>query len=148
MLHFVRRLIALRRAHPVFRRPRFFRGVATDASPLKDITWFAPEGHEMTQDDWYDSGRRAFGALLGGDVGDRFISLQGYPELDDSFLLILNAHHEPVEFTLPAIPVVRRWTHLIDTARPRLAPNMPIAPGSRLSIGDRSLSLFAGHLNE
>ncbi len=148
LLHFVRRLIALRRAHPVFRRPRFFRGVATDASPLKDITWFAPEGHEMTQDDWYDSNRRAFGALLGGDVGDRFISLQGYPELDDSFLLILNASHETIEFTLPAIPVVRRWTHLIDTARPRLAPNMPIAPGSRLSIADRSLSLFAGHLNE
>jgi isoamylase len=148
LLHFARRLIALRRAHPVFRRPRFFRGVATDASPLKDITWFAPEGHEMTRDDWHDSGRRAFGALLGGDVGDRFISLQGYPELDDSFLLILNAHHEAIEFTLPAIPVVRRWTHLIDTARPRLAPNMPIAPGSRLSIADRSLSLFAGHLNE
>jgi len=102
----------------------------------------------MSQDDWYDSGRRAFGALLGGDVGDRFISLQGYPELDDSFLLILNASHEPVEFTLPAIPVVRRWTHLIDTARPRPAPNMPIAPGSRLSIAARSLSLFAGHLNE
>ncbi len=148
LLHFARRLIGLRRTHPVFRRPRFFRGVATDASPLKDITWFAPEGHEMTQEDWNDSGRRAFGALLGGDVGDRFISLQGYPELDDSFLLILNASHETIEFTLPAIPAVRRWTHLIDTARPRLAPNMPIAPGSRLSVADRSLSLFAGHLNE
>ena len=148
LLHFVRRLIALRRAHPVFRRPRFFRGVATDASPLKDITWFAPEGHEMTQQDWYDSGRRTFGALLGGDVGDRFVSLQGYPELDDSFLLILNAHHEPVEFTLPAVPEVRRWTHLIDTASRRLTPNLPIAPGSRLSIADRSLSLFAGHLHE
>ena len=102
----------------------------------------------MTQEDWHDSGRRTFGALLGGDVGDRFISLQGYPELDDSFLLVLNAHHEPVEFTLPTVATVRRWTHLIDTSRPRLTPNLPIAPGSQLSLADRSLSLFAGHLNE
>ncbi|MBV8372756.1 MAG: glycogen debranching protein GlgX, partial [Candidatus Eremiobacteraeota bacterium] len=87
LFEFVRTLIALRRAHPVFRRPRFFRGVTSDGSALKDITWFTPDGREMSQDDWYDTSRRCIGALLGGDTGDRFISLQGYRELDDSFLL-------------------------------------------------------------
>jgi isoamylase len=145
---FVQALIALRRAHPVFRRPRFFRGVAPGTLPLKDITWFAPDGREMTHDDWNDSQRQAFGALLGGDVGDRFVSLQGYPELDDSFLIIMNAHPTAVEFVLPLAAAIRRWTHLLDTARPASTPNMPIAPGSRLTVADRSFSLFAGQLAE
>jgi isoamylase len=148
LLEFVRRLIALRRAHPVFRRPRFFRGVATAASPLKDITWFAPAGHEMSQDDWHDPARRCFGALLGGDVGDRFVSLQGYPELDDSFLLVLNAHDTPVDFRLPSVIGVRRWALLIDTAHPQEAHREPIVPGTMFAIADRSLALFVGHADE
>jgi glycogen operon protein len=149
LVDFTREVIALRRAHPVFRRPRFFRGIATPASPLKDITWFAPEGHEMSEHDWNDRGRRCFGALLGGDVGDRFISLHGYPELDDSFLLVLNAHDWSIEFRLPSVPGVRRWAALIDTARPEEAKrHLTLVPGSRFAIADRSLALFVGRLNE
>jgi isoamylase len=148
LLEFVRGLIALRRAHPVFRRPRFFRGVEGESSPLKDITWFAPDGREMTPDDWNDGERKCFAALFGGDVADRFISLQGYPELDDSFLMILNAHATSVEFILPLLPAIRRWTHLLDTARSGAVPKLPVASGSRLTIADRSFSLFAGQLAE
>jgi isoamylase len=146
LIEFVRKLIALRRAHPVFRRPRFFRGVEVSPSPLKDITWYAPDGREMTHGDWQDSERRCFGALLGGESGDRFISLQGYPELDDSFLMILNAHATPVEFVLPMVTAVRRWTHVLDTSHPGDKPKQPAAPGSRLTIADRSLALLAGQL--
>jgi isoamylase len=146
LIAFVRRLIVLRRTHPVFRRPRFFRGVEAEPSPLKDITWFAPDGREMTSDDWHDPERRCFGAMLGGEVGDRFVSLQGYPELDDSFFLILNASPASVEFLLPLVPEVRRWAHLLDTARPGATPQLPVAAGSRLTIADRSLSLFSGQL--
>jgi isoamylase len=148
LIAFVRWLIALRREHPVFRRPRFFRGVEAEPSSLKDITWFAPDGREMTRDDWHDSERRCFGAMLGGDVGDHFVSLQGYPELDDSFFLILNANATAVEFLLPPIPEIRRWTHLLDTARSGSTPQLPVAPGSRLTIADRSLSLLRGLLAE
>ncbi len=148
LIEFVRNLIALRRTHPVFRRPRFFRGVETEPSPLKDITWYAPDGREMTHDDWQNSELRCFGALFGGDVGDRFISLQGYPEVDDSFLMILNGHQTAVEFVLPVATGVRRWTHLLDTARAGATPMLPVAPGSRLTIADRSFSLFAGQLSE
>jgi len=148
LLEFVRRLIVLRRVHPVFRRPRFFRGVEAEPLPLKDITWYAPDGREMMQDDWHDPERRCFGALLSGDVGDRFVSLQGYPENDDSFLMILNAHPTPVEFVLPLAPAIRQWTHLFDTSQPAEAPALPVAPGTRLTIADRSFSLFAGQLGE
>jgi isoamylase len=148
LIDFVRRLIALRRAHPVFRRPHFFRGIPAGPLPLKDITWYTADGREMIHDDWRDEERRAFGALLSGDVGDRFVSLQGYPEIDDSFYIVLNAHPTSVEFVLPLVPSVRRWAHLLDTSRPSATPLLPIALGSRLGVADRSLSLFAGQVSE
>ena len=140
---FVRRLIALRRAHPVLRRPRFFRGVTTSESPVKDITWYAPDAREMTYDDWHDPSLRSFAALLSGETGDRFISLQGYRELDDSFLLIVNAHDAGVVFTLPPAPSGGRWMTLIDTARWNGAENDGVSlPGERYDVVDRSLALF------
>jgi isoamylase len=145
LFEFVRLLIDIRRSHPVFRRPRFFRGVTTGDSPLKDITWFAPDAREMSHDDWNDRSRLCFGALLGGDVGDRFISLQGYRELDDSFLVVINGHDFPVEFTLPSTPAARQWLRLIDTARwDGSAKRTPADPGSRFEIADRSFVLFVG----
>jgi glycogen operon protein len=145
LTEFVRTLIALRRAHPVFRRPRFFRGVSSSGSALKDITWFAADAREMTHDDWSDASRRCFGAMLGGDTGDRFISLQGYPEIDDSFFIVINGHDAPVEFMLPATAKVRSWDALIDTAAPNGIPNnVAIAPGSPFHAADRSFALFMG----
>ncbi len=145
LFEFVRTLIDIRRRHPVFRRPRFFRGVTTGDSPLKDITWFASDGREMTPDDWNDSSRRCFGALLGGDTGDRFISLQGYRELDDSFFTIVNGHDAPVEFTLPSTPEAPQWIELFDTARWAGSPsNAEFAPGTPFHVADRSLVLFVG----
>ncbi|MGB8519998.1 MAG: glycogen debranching protein GlgX [Candidatus Tumulicola sp.] len=140
---FVRQLIALRRAHPVFRRPRFFRGAISGDSPLKDITWHAPDAREMTYDDWHDASLRSFAAVLSGDTGDRFISLQGYRELDDSFLLIVNAHDASVAFTLPPVPSGGRWMTQIDTARWNgTAGNGALLPGERYDVVDRSLVLF------
>ena len=145
LFEFVRTLVTIRRKHPVFRRPRFFRGVTTGDSPLKDITWFASDGREMTPDDWNDSARRCFGALLGGDTGDRFISLQGYRELDDSFFMIVNGHDAPVEFTLPSTPEAPQWIELFDTARWGGSPsNAAFAPGTPFRVADRSLVLFVG----
>jgi glycogen operon protein len=148
LIEFVRSLVNLRRNHPVFRRPRFFRGVEAEALPLKDITWYAPDGREMTHNDWNDGERRCFGALLSGDVGDRFVSLQGYPEIDDSFFMILNAHPTPIEFVLPLVSTVRRWTQVLDTALTGPPPKLPVAPGSRLTIADRSFTLFVGQMSE
>jgi isoamylase len=145
LFEFARTLIGIRRKHPVFRRPRFFRGVATGGSALKDIAWFTPSGSEMTQADWDDPSRRCFGALLGGDVGDRFISLQGYPEVDESFLLVLNGHDTPVGFTLPGAAGIRRWAQLIDTAQEALPRDWPsFSPGSQVAVADRCFMLFAG----
>ncbi|MEO6834611.1 MAG: glycogen debranching enzyme GlgX, partial [Candidatus Tumulicola sp.] len=145
LFEFVRLLLTIRREHPVFRRPRFFRGVTTGDSPLKDITWFSPDAREMSHDDWNDTSRRCFGALLGGDTADRFISLQGYREIDDSFLIVVNGHDFPFEFTLPSTAAAQQWIGLIDTARWNGSPtNVAATPGTPFQMADRSFALFVG----
>ena len=92
---FTKRLIALNKAHPVFRRRRFLSGA--EASELQ---WFTPQGTQMTSADWSDMGARAIALYLdGSDAPDR--AEDGTPLLDDDFLVLVNAWWEPLEFVLP-----------------------------------------------
>ena len=43
LLEFTRRLIALRREHPIFRRRRFLNGAGRPRA-MPDIWWFRPDG--------------------------------------------------------------------------------------------------------
>ncbi|MHB8641559.1 MAG: glycogen debranching protein GlgX [Gaiellaceae bacterium] len=118
LLAFTRRVIALRRAHPVFRRQRFFEGTGHD---LPDVWWMRPDGRKMTQRDWRNPQGRAIGVFLNGDeVGAK--TLRGLELTDDSFLLLFNAHHEPVSFRLPARRFAARWQLELSTAEPDLGP--------------------------
>ena len=91
-------------AHPVFRRRRFFhgrpiRGRAT-APTLPDIAWFTPTGEEMTEQDWDAGFGKCVAVFLNGEASPS-PTPRGERVIDDSFLLLLNAHHEDIEFTLP-----------------------------------------------
>jgi isoamylase len=121
LTEFVRTLVALRRDHPVFRRTRFFHGQVTERG-LQDIRWLLPDGGEMTLEAWRDPSRRSFGALLGGETGDRFVSLSGYPEYDDTFLIMLNANDEDVNFRLPEAGAFERWELVFETVQPHPNP--------------------------
>jgi isoamylase len=64
---FTRRLIQLRRDHPVFRRRRFLAGI--EASELQ---WYTPAGTETTAADWNDPTARCVALYLdGADDPDR-----------------------------------------------------------------------------
>ena len=94
---------ALRAAHPVFRRRRFFKGVPVrrrGAEAQPDISWFRPDGSEMNDDDW-DSGFGKSVAVYLNGLGIPDLDARGQRVTDDSFFLCFNAHHEPIEFTLP-----------------------------------------------
>ena len=113
LLAFARWVIAFRRAHPVFRRRRWFHG-----RPIRgtvDIGWFKPDGQAMTDEDWDASHARSLGAFLNGKAiqtpDDRGRSIT-----DDSFLLLFNAHTEAVEWTIPAV-YAKAWRLVLDTER-------------------------------
>jgi isoamylase len=110
LFEFVRSLVALRRAHPVLRRRRFFQGVHIRGSEFKDLA-----GEEMKRADW-DAQGRSVGFLLGGDAILGVDEL-GRPIEGDSLLVLINGERVPVTFRLPAMEWGATWEHLVDTSR-------------------------------
>ncbi|MGO9670468.1 MAG: glycogen debranching protein GlgX [Streptosporangiaceae bacterium] len=129
---FTRRLIALRREHPVLRRRRWFQGLPIRGS--LDIGWCRPDGGEMNDHDW-DSGTGSVGVFLNGEaITDK--DRRGQRVKDDSFLLLFNGHHEPLEWTLPK-QWGEAWDLIIDSAGPvregegfESGKSLPLAPRS------------------
>jgi isoamylase len=114
LLDFVRRLIRLRREHPVFRRETFLSGTETRGSGLPDVWWFRPDGRRMTIRDWQQEPGRTLGVFLNGDeIPSR--TAHGDEIVDDSFLLLFNAHFDPVTFTLPTRRFGARWELVLAT---------------------------------
>ena len=112
LLDFTRRLVAFRRAHPVFRRRQFLAGA--EASQLR---WFTPGGTEMTAADWSDGSALAVALYLdGSDDPDR--AADGTLLLDDDFLVLVNAWWEPLDFTLPVAAAQAAWHAEIDSYDP------------------------------
>ena len=65
LLAFTKRLIALRREHPIFRSKRFFDGIA-GAGGLPDAWWFRRDGLKLTQRDWANRDLHSLGLFLNG----------------------------------------------------------------------------------
>ena len=141
-LEFVRRLIRLRLRHPVFHRRRFFRGRPVQGSEVKDLSWFRPDGKEMTPEEWTSGFTRCLGLRLAGDAIEE-VDEAGEPIVDDTFLLLLNAHHEPLDFVLPAHRVRVRWELILDTRawEVREATDA-FKAGDRYPLEGRSLALL------
>jgi len=113
LLTFTRRLIELRRAHPVFRRTKFFDG---RGDQLPDVWWMRPDGRRMTRKDWESSETRAIGVFLNGDELQSE-TRSGEEVRDDSFLLLFNAYFDDVTFRLPARRLGLRWKLELKTGR-------------------------------
>jgi glycogen operon protein len=145
LLRFARYLIGLRRRHPVFRRRQFFYGRRIHGSEVKDLSWFRPDGKEMTEEDWTNSHTRCFGLRLSGDALDE-LDARGQRVVDDTFLILVNAHHEPIPFVLPAHRAGVRWEVLVDTrsvdARLDRASRRG---GDSYDLGGRTLALLRLH---
>ena len=104
LLDFVRLLTRLRAAHPAFRRRRYSR----------NISWLNPAGAAMSEGEWKQPHARSVGVFLSGrELPER--DERGRPVEDDDLLLLLNAHHDAVEFVLPG-GGQGRWDALVDTS--------------------------------
>jgi len=141
LLEFVRKLIVLRRAHPVFRRRQFLRGVDEDGTGLPDVWWFRTDGHRMTQQDWQES-TPVVGMFLNGEE-IAAPDTRGERILDESFLLLFNAHHEDCSFKLPNRRFGESWTLVLTTADPRAQPgSLEAASHEEVGVMSRSVMLL------
>jgi glycogen operon protein len=142
LLNFTKKLIRLRREHPIFRRRDFFHGVAVGDGGRKDVAWLKPDGTEMSDEDWNDGNRKHLGMWLHGEqipeTDDR-----GQPVQDASYLAIFNADPEAVEFKLPDAGEGAKWIVEVDTAHENgEPPGGAQPPNGSYKLEGRSLALI------
>lgn len=141
-LDFARRLIQFRKDHPVFRRPKFLKGRRIPGSEIRDVMWFNPGGSLMSEEEWASRFVRCLGMLLSGDTSD-VVTFEGEPVRDDTFLLLINAHYEPIPFVLPGQENLE-WQLILNTTEPTgfLAEPRKFASGDDVDLGGRACCLL------
>jgi glycogen operon protein len=138
-LDFARRVTTVWTEQPVLKRRKFFQGRLIRGEGIKDLSWFTPDGKEMNDTDW-SAFVRCIGVRLAGDlIGE--VDDRGEAIVGDTLLVLMNAHHEPIPFTLPQTRADHQWELLYDTADDAAGP-APHAAGEQYPLRDRSLALF------
>jgi glycogen operon protein len=150
LLSFVQRVIALRREHPNLRRRKFFqdRSIRPDIvmgegeDLYKDVAWLRPDGHEMTEEEWTAGWVRCIGLELSGRLLDHQDAL-GRPYMDDTFLILLNPHWEPIKFYVPIGNRKRHWKLILDTRTHEEPEPVQVNTGEYYEIIPRSMAVFS-----
>ena len=141
LLEFVAKLIHLRLAHPNLHRSKFFQNRTIRNSVVRDIAWYNPNGEEMPEEAWNSEWARAMALMLNGRTLQQS-DAEGNPLVDNSFLFLVNASHEGVEFTLPTVPNGTPWRQVIDTENVE-DPFADAAVGENTIVGGRSTKVFS-----
>ncbi|GGL92865.1 glycogen debranching protein GlgX [Nakamurella endophytica] len=140
LIEFTASLSRLRHQHPTFRRRRFFDGRPAgrgEGEPLPDIVWMNPSGDMMSQQDWDSGFGRSIAVFLNGN-GIRGMDRRGARVVDDSFLLMFNAHDEPLDFALPSEEYGPSWETVVNTAG-LPDPNDPMKAGEHVSVAGKGV---------
>ena len=138
LVEFTQRLTRLRARHAIFRRRRWFQGRPIHGQGCNDVEWFRPDGSEMTDDDWASGFAKSVMIFLNGDAMPDPDS-RGERVVDDSFLVMFNAHYEPIDFVVPAERFGERWEVEIDTNDPLLLDERSAKAGAAFPVESRSL---------
>ena len=142
LLAFVSKLIHLRLDHPVLHRRRFFTGRTSDDDPdtIPQIEWFDHTGSIMDMNDWQNT--HAFSMMVylnGADIPE--MDYYGNATVDNDFILIFNAHYEPIQFTLPDENYGSKWKLVVDTYNPD-GPELNYEAGFAITAQSRSFMLL------
>jgi len=135
-------VVSLRKEHPVFRRRRYYAGDAAHGgkSDLGDIEWFSSDGTEMDELDWRNGYARTLMVFLNGQAIQE-PDQHGQRLVDSDFLLLFNAHSDPVDFALPPAPYGVGWHIRLDTtlAEPVSAEQQDWLAASMHAVAGRSI---------
>jgi glycogen operon protein len=145
LMEFTRKLVKLRRTHPNLHRRKFFQDRTIRNSVVRDIAWYGADGNEMPESAWTAEWTRSLALMLNGKTLQTSDE-EGNPLKDDSFLILVNASHEGVEFTLPAVPNGSPWRQVMDTENID-DPFKSASVGEKVIAGGRSMMLFSDGVN-
>lgn len=142
LLAFVSKLIHLRLDHPVLHRRRFFTGrePGDDSNMIPQVEWFDHTGSIMDMDDWRNT--HAFSMMIylnGSDIPE--VDWYGNRMVDNDFILIFNAHYEPIMFTLPDERYGHKWQLVVDTHNPN-GPELSYEAGFMITAQSRSFLML------
>jgi isoamylase len=139
----VRRLLHLKREHPTFCRRRFFQGRPIHGEGASDIVWLRPDGAELSAEDWHKPFARTFGMFLHGE-GIQSLSARGERIRDNGFILLFNAHSEPLQFKFDCLlgHVRRLWNVEVDTSLNVEPPTEPIKLDDGYTVSAHSLAVL------
>ena len=140
LIEFTSKLIALRNKHPNLRRHKFFQDRNIRGSVERDIAWYGADGNEFSDENWATTWNKSLMLLLNGNTLG-VTDAQGVPVHDESFLLVVNASPDGVEFTLPAPPTDSPWVGVLDTNN-ILDPFQHCTFGEKVILGGRSMRVF------
>jgi isoamylase len=142
MAAFTARLVALRLAHPVLHRRDFFHGRPIHGQDVRDVNWLNISGDEMSDEEWSEGYAKSLMVFLNGE-GIPYMGLRGEPVRDDSMLILFNAYHEPLPFTLPGPEFGDSWEVVVDTAVWEVPEPRPVAAAkTTVDVAGRSAQLL------
>ena len=138
LIQFTSDLIEMRKNHPAFCRRKWFQGQPIKGVGVEDIAWFLPDASEMTDEHWNNSFAKSLGVYFNGK-GIHTVNPKGEPVVDDSFYVIFNAHHEPLDYLLPPEKYGSQWKKILDTAAGKVSETQAFKPGDKLKVEGRSI---------
>jgi glycogen operon protein len=151
LLEFTRQVVEIRRAHPNLRRRKFFqdRSISPGTGDrdlggghhVMDIEWVRPDGGEMTPQEWDAGWVRCLGLRLSGKTLDD-VNHVGERVTDDTFLIMLNPHTEPIRFYVPNGGPTTAWEEVLDTACLNRSPARVVRVGEYYDLAPRTLALL------
>ena len=142
LLEFTEQLIRFRLEHPNFHRRKFFQDRSIRRAEDPDVLWLRPDGKQMNDEEWEQGWQRCIGVFLNGrKLAD--VSSNAQPVKDDDFLILLNCHHEPVDFFLPELESDRSWEMVFYTKNPAFEKTpAPVSVGQSIPLIERSMALL------
>jgi glycogen operon protein len=142
LLAFVRQLTMLRHRSPALRQPKFFDGRPT-RSGEPDLVWLRADGEPMTDQDWFDDGRRTLGMWIDGSES-LARNREGDLVADHSWLVVLHAGADEVEVTLPGAKFGASFQPVLDTGSPNGVPadTGTLTPDATITVPGRTVMLL------
>ena len=141
LLEFTSRLIELRKNHPNLHRRRFFQDRKIRGSVVRDISWHGTDGNEIPEEAWNETWNRSLALMLNGKTLG-VMDDEGQAVVDDSFLLLVNAADQGVEYVLPAVPDNSPWRQVLDTENVD-DPYTDAEVGEKVIVGGRAVRVYS-----